>query len=415
MSTPFENFLRCTLGSSEFQLQSYTAEESPLITSGIGRTGTSYRVSGRGWIEGTDAADYQSKIAAAIAAFGVSGQNFTITELNQSTPFYSILAATCSEGGPHVSWKLEDQSEAAPLRRWFSFVVEAKNGSSGSSGTTTAANLLDTQAAPDATRTIGARGQINQANATAYFLGSVLAPFKTAHPASGWVVSHQYSADTRDVQLTYQISATELAAPYPDNGAMIVDGEGQIERDADEQGRLTIRYSCDFLISGGNYQNIIDVMRLEAAAKGAIIRESTRVTRFKQIRLQANFEIISGREGNALMNWQQKLVVIDPSSTWREITFVGASPILVAGGVGLKRLVQAGTAVGAGARPAPATPLYPDHFSKDSPPQVEFSTENDYEWRTTWIYSFIFEDFTPFEPSAAVLDSIKRPKTPKFV
>lgn len=417
MATEFENLLRCTISGSAFQLEDFSTNDQA-ITKDETRVGTSRSVRGTGYILGTDSADFAAKIAATLTALNGSGDNFIIYGPSDSK-LYEILAATCNGDGPHCSCSMLGQIDGAPLERRFEFTVTATTGDtgdgSGGGDGTGESRKITTTVTPDAMKKVGQTGELNRAGATAYFNGSILGPFKAAHPARDWIVSHQYQADDRDVSLSYTISAEQLQTPFPGTRGKIVDGTAEDIIDRDEMMRKTVTYVFNLLLSDGDYQPEADEIRATIAAKGAIVRESQRVTRFKQTRLQLSYQLLMGAEGNKLLNWQQKIGIIDPGNGWKETRYPGAKPVLATGSEGLRRIFQAGTAVGAGAFVVPPRPVFPDHLADDSPPSIEWSVENDFEYRVTWAYVMITDEFSPWEPSAATLRILTRPKNPTFI
>jgi hypothetical protein len=256
MST-FSSIYQCSLGGTNFQLTLFNEHNAAILEDGL-QKGRAISIDGEGYVEGTSGPDLETKFNAVRTAFLVRGQNFTVTGLGAGK-YCELLAATCLNGGPHVSF--ESIESDAPLVRKFRFTLVASSRRSAAESrpfpVKEDTRKLTIETTPDLLQTLTFEGTISGPGATAFFLDHVLQPLSEIYPERpeaggvGWVISHKYDVNITDDKLNYSVHIKELATPFgvPLGAATIVDGELVNDRDRDGD-RLLVSTSCDFLVMG---------------------------------------------------------------------------------------------------------------------------------------------------------------------
>jgi hypothetical protein len=411
----YDNLLRCTVGGTSFQLEDYELRKSPIIKAGIGRTGIEVALQGVGWVESSDSpSDFATKVADAHGKLLVSGQDFSIH--NFDAKVFEVLAAHCADVGPHIGFEQLPGSEGNLLLYRFRFELSAILTADFGGGTTAASLYEESiQTAADGLRRVTRRGEFSINGASAVFLNTIVPAFRLIYGVPQWVVSHEYETDAADRTLSYTITANELRSPLPSADANVVDGDGRIFTERDEQSRLTTTWDFRLILSDGNYQPVIDAVRAEIAAKGAIVRERVQVMRFARMELILIYEQLRSGENNNLLNWEATLEILNEQMIW-EVPYVpGVSmdpEIIKVGTAGPVHLVQSGYAVGYRAWPKAPDPLFPDDL--EAAASVKYSVANDFERVTAWNYQMVLKEVSAVALEG-MLRSMQRPSHPIFV
>jgi hypothetical protein len=277
-----DQLLRCTLGGSAFQLADYSYKEDPRVEGGV-RQGSTITVEGRGWIQADTQSDLATALSAAAGSCRISGQDFEIIENNIST--LKVLAATSVNGGPHVAFEIQEQSDDAALVKPFKFTVTADT--LGGLVLSTGGYTTETSTAADDLRVVTRTGQYTGVFAGSFFLNSILPVFISQYPYPQWIVVHDFTVDLSGTQLEYRITATEMLNPLP-VGAAVRDGEGTFRQERDDQMRLVSTYDFDLLIVG-DPQPILDQLRQLAGDATEIVRETAEITLYRETRLRAGY------------------------------------------------------------------------------------------------------------------------------
>lgn len=412
----FDQIFRCTLGGTDFQLEDLTWSESPRIKRGVGRFGTSVRVDGTGWMEAASASDFATKLGATAAAFRVSGEDFRVFGLGGNL-YRELLAAQVNDGGPFVGFEelpgIGDSG--AGLKRHYRFTVEAETGTDFGGDPVEPGFEERWETRADGLHVVTRSGQLEQSNVTQHFLGAILPAFRLTFPTPPWIVTHEYTVDEPNRVLSYRITATEHRAPLPNLTVALAgvrDGEGVYRKQRDEQLRLREIYEWDLLIKG-DWTFITDTLRSAITAAPplgqgrVIIREQIDVTLFREVRLHAVFEVLSGAELNDLLDWNQS-VAIDSGPAQEELNYLGAGPLLARGEERFIRVTQAGRAVGAGRWPIEAAPLVPAALVEQRP--VQFNLLDVVQRETSWSYVMAVGSAT----IPSILAQNRRPINPAF-
>lgn len=408
----FDSLLRCTLGGTHFQLEDYIASVDPIVRSGSGRVGLTKRVQGTGWIEATTAADFASRLDDAQSKLAISDEDFRVYGLN-GTVEYQITAAECVDGGPHAGFELLGNLDESGCYRKIRFTVEGATAGTPNTGDGVSLYQERIDTAASGQRRVTRTGELNRANAVAYFDASILPPFRSNYPLPNYVVSFSREFDERQQRLKYTLTADALATPLPQaSGVNVVDGVPNRSFSRDEQDRVTIRYDFDLILDSVNYQPVLDAIRSPVSTMGLITRESASFDATKELRLRASFELLRG-DGTDLLAWKQSFDITDPRDIWRIVTHPASQAFLVKAAPGMRVLVQQGTAVGAEQWPAPATPAYADSLVAE--PIVRFEYGNNIERITTWTYMMAVDDLTPFDMTSTKLAPLLRPALPGFI
>jgi hypothetical protein len=418
VSTALANVLRCTYGTVEFQLVTFDCEQAPVVGD-WGRTGTACTVTGSGYVQGADAADFAAKAAAAFADLSASGRDFVVYGLG-GQPLYTLAAAACVQGGPHP--KPKQRLGSAPLRMEFDFTIQATTvlvltGGGGGGAPALDSFKVGVQFLADGRRVITRGGQVNGVDTPAFFLGQVLPQFQAAFATGKWVIEGQYevSSDASKSQLTYTAKATELADTLPSGGGITaVDGTYSTRQERDEQHRLTRTDTYDLLVTGDPWA-LVPVLRPQSTTFNAlfVLRESIEVVSIPDRRLRASFTQLTGGDGSPLMNYGQTLSIAEgQQTTYEVIEYIGSDPLVIPKPTSVRRVEQSGSATCAGRFLQAPPPLFPRLLE---PPQVTYTHVNDVEKQTTWRY-VSYPAGLDGEPVADALDrfftpgSIARPQ-----
>ena len=406
MPAPYENLLNCTLGPDGFQVQSYSVSREPIVDEKYGRTGTRIRAEGIGFIEGTAADNFAAKVKTADLGFDVTGEDFSITGLGGFAEF-ELTAASCRNGGPHVSFEILPQLDLGPLRKAFKFTLVAESG---------AFHLVKTRTrtGPDGLREVSLSGEISGPGAGATW-ATALTGLAVAYPWPTWVVSYEFEKNPTDDQANYTATAKELAGTLPGVAPnQAVDGSAIEGSDRDEQYRVIRSLSYDLLIKG-DPNAVLTAIRPE----GSIFRERTEIQTLGELRVRAQFVFLESAYLNAegqptfLLDFQQELEWTGEDGLVKAIEYPGASPIIIKAGAATPQVrVVRGRALGLGRFPKePAPPVKNGQdWSQflQAPKRVRHNHVNKWEKETTWEYTFVFA-VTPQEITKASLD---RPAMP---
>ena len=399
--------LKCTYGTTSFQLSDYSYSEDPIITADLGRTGTKNSVSGKGWVEGTDAADFAAKLAEVRNGFRTWGQDLTITGLGGTTEV-QILAAYCRDAGPHVSFKMLEQGSGTPLIKEFEFTVQAITGqdfSGGGGGGAAVGYAVEVKS--DGLRRIKRRGVITQAGASAIYHNNVLPSMLASYPASNWVATQSYDVDSRDTLLNYEISFEEIKEPFVTGSQFeVLDGDWvqRVERNADHL--LVFTISFDFAYSG-------DPQRLLVALRPTgktIVRERWQDQRYKDRRFTGEIVWVDSADMNNVADWEQSIEFDDGNDVLNSTVVPGRDPVLFYGSKPVRRAVQYGRAVGISRWVKAPSPFWTARTS--GPGKITYKKINDSQWETAWRYEFMFSEPVPVDGN--IFGRLNRPSVFAF-
>lgn len=405
MSATFANLLKCSLGTAEFQLADWAYKAEPILKDGQ-RTGTKHTVDGEGWIEGASESILASRIAAAVASFIISGQNFTIWGFG-GVAMLELLAAQCSDGGPHVTVEVQKQKPGAMLKKEFKFTVSAdQGGDSTDPNKVTNTYKVATVTRPDGLLVRTVSGELVGKKVGAHF-DSIIVPFFNGMAPTPNVPVIRFDANAADDKATYSIEYSQLAKALPATpaGTTIVEGELVTGKDRDPQMRQVKSISFDFLVEG----DPVVVRDLIRATLGVTpFQERFEVTAHKEVRVRGEFVALEAANADDLIGWEQTIERVQGEDTPLKVaTWPGIDPLIYRGEKPAVTLVQKGSALGLGKFPKPPAPLFPKDLAEK--PRVINADINAVEKRTEWEYRFVFVS----EPTVP-LTSIARPATPVF-
>jgi hypothetical protein len=402
-------FMSSSIPSSTLQVDGAECSAEPINEGDTGRAGTTIALSGTGFIQSDNAADFLAVIQALTTYAQSSGSDFTIKGDNSST-LYQILASQCLDGGPHVGFKIL-QAGNAPYYRRVTFTVHAA----------TAALLVSSFKFKIATKVDGLKvftqsGTVSGPGAQVYFGITILPGFLAAYPAGLWETS--YSIDTpyaavtiaKQLQCRYTLSATQLANALPFVlGFSIVQGEVSRRSERDDQQRKTLVYDYDLVFKGFGYQSIVDSLRSLLDAN-SVTHESSSYSSIKQQRLRCSFTVLASGSGDDLLTWNESIQIVNADDVYEVRSYPGADPIAVLRPTTLARVLQHGSATALGAYPEAPGPVLHTHEQQQ---EVTCDDLNNYEKRTTWSYKMI--DLDDADPDISQwLAAIARPQNPPF-
>lgn len=403
--------LQCTYGSAAFQLADYTYSEEPIMQDGVGRVGTKKTVSGKGWIEGTDPADFASKLADARAGFRVVARDFRVIGLGGTTEV-EILAAYCRDFGPHVAFKLAEQGSGTALKKDVEFTVTGvlafdEAGSGGIGGVSDGFGVsVDVKS--DGLRRVARKGFVSQSGAAEIYQGTVLPAILAAYPATKWVSAQKYEVNSTNTYLTYEISFEELQVPFiTDPQFVVLDGDLIHRVERDEQHRTVITITFDLAYTG-SFAHILTTLRPDDEV---ILRERWEDQTYKDRRLRGEIVYVRSADHNDLGAWEQTLEVEDESPALSSFVVPGRDPVLYYGAQPTRRAVQAGRAIGFGRFVKYAPTIWPARLA--APRKLTFRRLNDAEYETTWRYEYVFSNGVSL--TAAVYASLNRPAVVEFL
>ena len=413
----YSQYLSCSVGTASFQLRDFSMKAAPVVKANQGRVWTDVTITFEGWVDGTSPADLSTKLAQVTQSFGVPQQDVIITGLAGATEA-AIYAIGCLEGGPFIEWEMLKGSDEILTRR-FNVTVTAKyfdpgNGSSQAQPYDTF--KLTTAVRPDGLSTVTRGGESHGPQADAFFLNTILPAMQANYPLPKWVVNynHEQSGDLKQTSCTYTVTAEEQFANLPAiAGATAVNGEASTRMERDEQYRLTTVIEFDLAVVGDPYK-----LRDSLKPAGTILRSSSRVTMLREQKLTCSFTVLSGADGNNLLDFKQSFKQSRfEVNTFESISYPGLDPLVYKKPTEPQRYVQSGRAVGAGVFPRPADPLFDSNYA--APSEIDYQTLNFYECETTWTYTYLFTQ-EPFTGrigglGAAVIAKLaQRPTLPKF-
>jgi hypothetical protein len=424
MAEDLSQFLTCNYGTTSLKVDTYKVRREVEIKAGRGRVGEKITVEVGGFIDGTSAADFTAKLAAAAVDLSTSRRDFAIIGLSGAAVF-AIPAARVLDFGPHIK-SLEQKPGEQPLRERFAFTVEASTLPSGFSGKDkkdpndpdeTYELAITTR--PDGLRTVVRSGELLGFDAVDFLLGSIVPDFQERFGLPGWVVDLDYRATDKasPVKVAYKLTARELQAALPAVADdLAVSGDATITQDSDESGRRLTTFEFDLLVKG-------DALRLVQQIRGGILsgaigpsrpvatedgglysslpgddpsrtvngqvvprqiyRERVQVTRVTENRVRATYTLLDSLDMNFLLNWSASLQTVKAPKVWEVKRYSGAKPIVVQADEDLPRVLYSGSAVCDSLFMLPPDPPYP-WFAE--PPDVTFEWVNSVERRMTFRY-----------------------------
>lgn len=404
------NLMSVSVGPTGFVLDDYAYSESPIVDARRGRTGTEIELSGKGWVEGTSPTDLAAKMAAVATALGTSGQNWIVQGLGAQE--IQILAATCTDGGPHCEFRFLENRDGVGGQRRVEFTVRATRALTemeNGAVVPAVAWRMKSQRRADYLWTNTIEGEMQGPGCDAYFRTKVWPKFEAWFAGGRWV---QRSATTdvsmRDDQLTFALEFVELvtALPAGQGGVRAVDGEIIQSWARDEQNRLVQRWQFDLLCDG-------DPTKVLAAIRPPnvfILRESWSISTHQELRLRGEFEVLSSGDQTDLLNWEQTLEWEAEQYGIEALTYPGVSPVLLQAELQPQKVVQRGSATGAGRFPKPPDPLWPADLAEA--PKYSVADDNAVEKRVTWNYVYLFAAVPAI--NAGLLAKLPRPAAPAF-
>jgi hypothetical protein len=385
-----DSLFKCTLGSSNFQLEDYSFKSEPVVKQDKGLVGRNITVNGEGWVQADDAGAFAAALQTTALAFEVSGQNFIITGLGGNVEVL-IAAARCFDGGPHCGFEMLGQLSEEPLRKKFKFTLSASTVPGDPEDPEDADSYsMSITTGPDGRRVIARKGNVTGPEALQTYLNITLPSMREAYPWPYWVLNSQYEQSQSDqaLKLSYTITVSENAgALFGDGLAMGVEGEMTTRVERDEAMRLVRTIAHDYLVTGDPY-HLLTIIR---PTTGTILRESFEITSVAEIRLRASFTIIEGIAGSPLLDWQENISFEDNTAeTVEGFEYVGTPPILVKGAQKLCRITHSGRAVGCGVYIRARAPF--EGLALEAPPRVLYDLVNHIEHETRWEYRYLVTD-----------------------
>lgn len=413
MPATFVNFLSCSLGGSEFQLEDWAYRVEPILKEGL-RTGTKHTVEGEGWVEASSESTLASRMATAIASFIISGQNFIVYGLG-GVKVLEILSAACSDGGPHITVEILKQKPGAALKKDFRFVLTAdQGGDSTDPSKVTNTYKVKTITRPDGLKVMTASGELVGKGTRAYFDATVVPFFNGLAPVPNVPVV-EFDANAAGDKASYRLEYSQLAAQLPIvAGATIVDGDLTTSTERDDQMRKLTTYAFDFLITG-DPMKVRDQIR--ASLPTTPIRERFETTFHKEVRVRGEFQVLSDADGNflkdgqGLLNWEQELEVERGEEFPIEVeTSPVLDPLLYQAEKVPTQVLQRGSAIGLGKFVKEPPMLFPGDIAQR--PRITYKTISTFEYQTSWEYRFTFR--SPPSIDGALLAKLARPAAPEF-
>jgi hypothetical protein len=401
MASAEDSFLSCSIGGANFRLQKYSVKRAAVVEENRGRVRWRVTVTGEGEAFGVDQASFTAAVAAASAAFSSSGQNLIIRGFNGSA-MVSLLAASCVNKGPHFDFELGEHP--APFRQMVKFTANADSISGqvdGGGGGETPDAPPGTEESYEQTvkvdvlglRTVTRKGRVTGPNAQNVFTASTLADARAAFPLPLWVVTHEMSASSsaQGLELTFTINAQEMAGPLPatgDGAVYAVKGSATVRVERDDQMRRQSTYDFDLQVKG-DPMALVDRLRELGPAARPVVRESVTLTTIEEPRLRASFTVLEGGDGSILLNFSQRVEVMQGEDvTYEPKLFSGCEPLLLQKPKGIVQIVQSGSATGAGAYPAVPEPLLDVHLAA---PRITYEEISAFEKRVSWTYTLYAE------------------------
>ncbi len=406
--------MSCTL---PLQVDGIQWSEDAQVVQDVGRTATTIKAEGHGFIASTSAAALAADIATLESTSRVSGQDFNLVGTGGTT-LHSVLATDCYEGGPHISFTVLDGDGG--FYRQVKFTVTAKCHY---------AQMLHNWRLRIATGldglvVVSQQGSLQPAASSTLFATTVLPAFKAAYPPDQYLITyevdyangHQISeagaeTDISDETTRYRISGVQLAGSLPAGGnVVVVDGEVTRRLETDEQQRQTIvtDYEVQLQPNTGDYMTLVAAMRPAQGGLGEtqLISESVSFSRVKAWRLKASFTQLGSADNNGLLNYTQTIDYVPNEQSYETYTYPGIQPIAVARPTTFTRVSQSGSLTALGEfLPAPSPVLE----TYENPPHYRYTDISKTEKRTDWEYQLL--DVTNFADIQSFLSLIRRPST----
>jgi len=404
----FDNIFQASIGGASFQLDDYSVDAAAVIVEKLGHTCTKITVQGEGWVEADNSDDFAAALEDAGNQFQVDGEDFTITGLNGITEM-SITSDNCVDGGPFCSFKaLRYADGGSALVKRFTFTVSAVVSGPNPAEVSRKYKTKVTKR-PDSLRVIEVTGVAYGLGALSYYQSTFLPEQEATYPASGFVQESTYESDVYESNVSFTLKFTETAYPYPIGpGFTIVDGEQTSGQERDEQFRLTTTTTYNLLLNGDPVA-LRNFLRPQAPT--VVLRESSSITNFHEQRLQCSFTVLTGANGNKLMDWGQTLTVSKAAVPLTGLDYANGTGLL--GRIGSPpfiRVKQRGRAIGCGAYVQPP-PRILDISMEEHPGEETYSPLNTVEKETTWLYQFITTSEVNLAP---LLPQLERPTSPTF-
>jgi hypothetical protein len=147
----------CGIGGAHFELGKWTVREEPELVDGriVGRK---IGLSIEGWIDGAAGSTIAGRLATTIAALRISGQNIVISEFGVTA--YSLLAAWCRDGGPHIVLSVDPgNAQRKIIKAEVSAMTGVLPGDPSGGGTSNTVTRYATEYLPDDRRKVSQRGE----------------------------------------------------------------------------------------------------------------------------------------------------------------------------------------------------------------------------------------------------------------
>jgi hypothetical protein len=400
----------CSIGGSQFELGKWTLREEPELVDGM-IVGRKIGLSLEGWIEGNSGSELAGRLGSTISSLRLSGQNVVISEFGVTA--YSLLAAWCRDGGPHVVLAVEPGNARRKIIKaevtGMTGVSPGEGGGGGGSGTTTRYTM---EYLPDRRRKVGQRGEIRSAAAMAEYEAARTA-FEAAFSTARWVVKASIETGSTDQSLSYQLTAEELSEDLPVVAGAVVHegsrGSGQA-RDALGEIRQTVSYDVAFT---GDADAIYSTLRLEAERIGPIIEETKDVSALRDRRLRCSFVVIRG-DGNDLMGWDVEIEATQEAGGARIIDYEGVTSLVVRQPKLAHRLSIQIRATGLLRYPKIPMPAIAGEFVEEAPGRVRRRRVDNYRRETTLSWQLIATRAYGSELETQLLRALARPAVPQF-
>ena len=249
----YSNIASCSIGGSSFQLSDWGLSSEPVRNEDGLVMGRRLVITGEGWVEGTNAADFAAKVLAATAAFSVQGVNVIIKGLGGNVEA-ELLAARCVDFGPVVSVTVLPQGGGTALRKTFQFVAEgetapaADEGSTGSVRRTQRKSITER---PDGLLRVRMTGELIGPDAGLNY-DTLLAETRADYPWPRWTVSEDtHEQNASGDKVSYAVVAEQLSDDLVEVAdTRAVDGSYSESVEQDEHNRIMRVYTWDLLVEG---------------------------------------------------------------------------------------------------------------------------------------------------------------------
>ncbi len=305
---------------------------------------------------------------------------------------------------PAGSASLLDDSETGLSRRLSFEIRSSPDAPGGGSDEADEWWTESVELGPDG-RVVASRSGTYTGDDAAARYASAKSGFDDRYAGDLYLHSVKYTEREDAGEIGFTFGARQLSAPLPATES--VEGEVTLSAATDHRsGQVTHSVSADLLLGGNSAPVIAAIVGAHVTPlvdDGAVlVEESVETTEHDGVRLAASWKLVGG--GASILRWQQSIDAEEADAEAEELTYSGATSVLVQPKPRRRRATQSGSATGLASFPPVPAPIANDGLAARPKIKRELvGAGTAPEYRVSWSYELFVPDSFDAEVAAASL------------